>query len=216
MVHGYDFASTGDEDAKWLGREVVKTHIVGAKPHMSQEATVSNRVSRSTERGWDHEADPGHAELPIKFLKLEQAKPASTAGEDEKDWEPEEEADKLEGQPATEYRASAAHADYLAAAGPDMHPAPAPPCAHWPLYVFDLFKLVGPRTRGRTARTIAMVGPSTASSWSNCRCVSSATSSSALISTRFVLSFSALTSSPVGSGDVSPAPSASFNSSALS
>ncbi len=50
---------------------------------------------RGTDEGWEYEADPRHAELLIKSLSLEQAKPVSTAGEDEKEWKLEEEAEKL-------------------------------------------------------------------------------------------------------------------------
>ena len=89
MVHGDDFATTGkEEDTKWLETKLkerfeIKTHLIGKKENMSQEGKVLNRVLRRTEDGWEYEADPRHAELLVKSLKLEEAKPVSTAGEDE-------------------------------------------------------------------------------------------------------------------------------------
>ena len=56
----------------------------------------------------------------MKSLNLEDAKPATTAGEDEKEWKLEEDAEALEGRQATEYRGLAARANYLAADRPDM------------------------------------------------------------------------------------------------
>ena len=87
---------------------------------MSHEGKVLNRVLRRTEEGWEYEADPRHAELIIKSLKLEESKPVSTAGEDEKEWKLEEESESLEGAQAREYRALAARANYLAADRADI------------------------------------------------------------------------------------------------
>jgi hypothetical protein len=87
---------------------------------MSQEGKVLNRVLRRTEDGWEYEADPRHAELLVKSLNLEEAKPVSTAGEDEKEWKMEEESESLEGTQAREYRALAARANYLAADRADI------------------------------------------------------------------------------------------------
>jgi hypothetical protein len=126
MVHGDHFVTAGEEeDAKWLEckpkeRFEIKTHVIGSKSTMSQEGKVLNRVLRRTPEGWEYEADPRHAELIIKSLNLEDSKPVSTAGEDEKEWKIEEEAEKLEGQQATEYRALAARSNYLAADRPDI------------------------------------------------------------------------------------------------
>jgi hypothetical protein len=67
MVHGDDFATTGEEyDAKWLGRRLkerfeINIHLIGKKAHMSQEGKVLNRVLRRTGEGWEYEADPRHA-----------------------------------------------------------------------------------------------------------------------------------------------------------
>ena len=71
--------------------------MIGKTEHMSQEWKVLNRVLRRIEDGWEYEADPRHAELLVKSLNLEEAKPVSTAGEDEKEWKMEGESESLEG-----------------------------------------------------------------------------------------------------------------------
>ena len=126
MVHGDDFATTGKlEDATWLETELkdrfgIKTHIIGPGEGTSREGKVLNKVIRRTEDGWEYEADPRHAELRIKSLKLEESKPVSTAGEDEKEWKLGEEPESFEGIQAREYRALAARANYLAADRADI------------------------------------------------------------------------------------------------
>ena len=72
-----------------------------------------NRVVRWTPDGYELEADPRHAELIVKLLKVESAKPLSTPGVEGKEEEDEEEDVKLEGAQASDYRAIAARLNYL-------------------------------------------------------------------------------------------------------
>ena len=79
-----------------------------------------NRISRATDEGFEYEADQRHGEIIAKTLKLESSRAVSTPGEDGKPWLEEEEGKPLENTLATEYRALAARANYLAADRPDI------------------------------------------------------------------------------------------------
>ena len=58
--------------------------------------------------------------MTIKTLQLEKANSVNAPGEDQKPWLEEEEEKFLEGEAATEYRALAASANYLALDRPDI------------------------------------------------------------------------------------------------
>ncbi len=121
MVHGDDFATVGSaEDIRWLRKKLedrfeLKTTIIGSGSDEATEGRILNRIVRCTDEGWEYEADQRHAEYIVKALNLQDAKPVSTAGEEEKLWKQEEEAVKLDNGKSTEYRALAARANYLAA-----------------------------------------------------------------------------------------------------
>ncbi len=70
-----------------------------------------NRIVRYVEEGIEYEADPRHAELVVKMMKMEEANGVMTPGEKT---EEEEEGEAMTGEAATEYRAICARCNYLA------------------------------------------------------------------------------------------------------
>ena len=120
MVHGDDFVSVGrreqiEEFEGWLkDRFEIKTKKVGMDCDLCREARVLNRIVRVTDRGWEYEADQRHAEMIVKEMGLELAKPVATPGEEEKQWEAEENKVILDASQATKYRRIAARLNYLA------------------------------------------------------------------------------------------------------
>ena len=120
IVHGDDFISSAQpDDAKWLqerlgGRFEIKTNIIGSREGMAQEHRVLGRILRVTSSGWEMEADPRHAELLIKGLRLDTANGVKSPGEEPRAWVMEENAVPLSSAQSKEYRAMAARANYLA------------------------------------------------------------------------------------------------------
>ncbi len=120
LVHGDDFVSTGTrEEVRWFNKMLeqrfeVKTKVIGRGKGEDKEGKVLNRVIRVTEEGWEYEADQRHGEMIVNTLNLQEAKGVSSPGEEDKPWRLEEESRKLEGELATEFRALAARANYLA------------------------------------------------------------------------------------------------------
>lgn len=77
-----------------------------------------NRIVRHTDRGWQLEADPRHAEIIIEQLGVGGGRPVITPGiEDDDDENPEVD---IEGADATRFRGVAARCNYLAFDRPDL------------------------------------------------------------------------------------------------
>ena len=120
LVHGDDFiTSAAPQDAQWLqgrlgARFEIKSDIIGSGEAETKEHRVLGRIVRVTEQGWELEADPRHAELLIKGLRLEAANGVKSPGEDPRAWEIEENSVPLSAAESKEYRALAARANYLA------------------------------------------------------------------------------------------------------
>ena len=122
LVHGDDFVTSGvQREVHWFEERLnerfeVKTQIVGRATDRGEvsEARILGRILRAVEGGWEYEADPRHAELLIRNLRLEAANGVRSPGEDERPWAEEENSEPLRGTSATEYRALAARANYLA------------------------------------------------------------------------------------------------------
>ena len=120
LVHGDDFVTVGNRrDAHWFRDKLcqrfeIKTHMLGNGPREESEQRILGRIVRVTESGWEYEADPRHAELLIKALRLESANGVRSPGEESRPWEEEENGVPLQGSAATEFRALAARANYLA------------------------------------------------------------------------------------------------------
>ena len=86
MVHGDDFVVVGpdrhlDKVSKTLGDKYkIKVENLGLKEGEKSEVRILKKVVRMDERRLELEADPRHAELVIKELGLEAAKPTTTPG----------------------------------------------------------------------------------------------------------------------------------------
>ena len=123
LVHGDDYVTSGSaQDLDWLKLELekayeIKTSRVG--PGAESEGKVLNRILRIAGREWQLEADPRHSELIVEQLGLENCKPVSTAGAEEKEVENEEEAE-LEGPDVRLFRGVAARCNYLSMDRPDI------------------------------------------------------------------------------------------------
>ena len=123
LVHGDDYCSAGSSSSlDWLEdvlakKYEIKTQRVGrGKGRNGQskkkEGQVLNRVVRSTENGWELEADLRHAELIVEQLGLSSANPVSTPGipnmpDDDED-DDDDSVEWLSPAEATVYRAIAA------------------------------------------------------------------------------------------------------------
>ena len=120
LVHGDDFVTVGERrNIDWFNRRLslrfeIKTAIIGRGPNEVKEHRVLGRILRATDDGWEYEADPRHAELLIKALRLEAANGVRCPGEEDRPWQEEENGTPLRGSEASEYRALAARANYLA------------------------------------------------------------------------------------------------------
>ena len=86
MVHGDDFVAVGpnqhlDHVKQTLGEKYkIKVEELGNQKGQSAEVRILNKVVRITDNGIELEADPRHAELVVKELGLEGAKPAMVPG----------------------------------------------------------------------------------------------------------------------------------------
>ena len=126
LVHGDDYFSAGSKDSlSWLESELskkyeIKTNRIGHGTHCSAEGQILNRVVRATERGYELEADPRHAELVVEQLGLQTAKGVTTPGTDDPEDIDEESNELLGPSEATAFRGMAARCNYLSADRPDI------------------------------------------------------------------------------------------------
>ena len=124
LVHGDDYASSGrGPELAWLESELkkkfeIKTTVVSLESRDASEAKILNRIVRVTQKGWELEADPRHAELIIEDLGLQNSKGVVTPG-DENLCKSENDA-QLEGWQVQKFRSLAARANYLSADRPDI------------------------------------------------------------------------------------------------
>ena len=126
LVHGDDYFSAGDANGLvWLDKQLkgqyeIKTSRIGHGSHCSTEGQILNRVVRATDRGYELEADPRHAELIIEQLGLLSAKGVLTPGIDDSDDTSEQSDELLSQSDASAFRGMAARCNYLAADRPDI------------------------------------------------------------------------------------------------
>ena len=121
-VHGDDFTAAGPMTGlNWFNKEMankyeVKSEFLGPDGGQSKEIRVLNRVLRWTESGVEYEPDQRHAEIIMKSMGVQDAKPLSTPGanEDKDIVNIRSKSRVLTGKAATEYRALAARLNYLA------------------------------------------------------------------------------------------------------
>ena len=126
LVHGDDYFSSGlSDDLTWLQSRLekrfeIKTQRISGKSDHEKEGKILNRAVRWTQRGYEVEADPRHAELVIKQLDASSMKAISTPGVGGKEEEDAEEEYRLSGESATQYRSIAARLNYLSTERPDI------------------------------------------------------------------------------------------------
>ena len=120
VVHGDDYISVGHgENLKWLEsclktRYEIKTKMLGPHDHHEQEVKVLNRIIIWGQNGLGYDADPGHVEILIKDLGLENCTPGGTPGTSTEGRTKEDNQVLLEGKEETMYRAIVAMAKYIA------------------------------------------------------------------------------------------------------
>jgi hypothetical protein len=124
-VHGDDFFATGEAaDLDWFEKTLLKTFegkVKGRLKFDGDELRILNRVVRRTGDGYEWEADQRHAELLIESAGLDKdSRPLSNPGRKLTGKELETEPEPLEGQEATDFRARAARANFLATDRPDI------------------------------------------------------------------------------------------------
>ena len=129
-VHGDDFTCAGSTaDLRWLKSKMeekyeIACEVLGPEAGQQKEIRVLNRVIRWEDDGLAYEPDQRHAEIVIKDLGLEEAKPVSTPGAREElgkasalcstGVEAGEESPLLGAKDASAYRGIAARLNYLA------------------------------------------------------------------------------------------------------
>ena len=121
-VHGDDFTITGPAASlTWMdkvmsGRYEIKSEVLGPENGQTQELRILNRVLRWTGGGIEYEPDQRHAEIVVKEMNMQNAKPVGTpAVTDPKNIiEMRENSKCLEGREATAYRGLTARINFLA------------------------------------------------------------------------------------------------------
>ena len=130
-VHGDDFTASGsDLDLAWLQAQFkkrfeVKVQILGPGPGQEREVRILNRIITWTDGGLEYEPDQRHAEMVVRDLGLENAKPVATPGTREDQSlasvpaidaavEIEDESQLLNAAEAKLYRGVTARCNYLA------------------------------------------------------------------------------------------------------
>jgi hypothetical protein len=123
-VHGDDFLATGSAASlTWFEHTLLTTFegkVKGRLQKPGDELRILNRIARRTENGYEWEADQRHAELIIASAGLDsESKPLSNPGRKLAGKELDE-PDLLGAEAASEYRARAARANFLASDRPDV------------------------------------------------------------------------------------------------
>ena len=199
LVHGDDFMSTSSRTgAQWFQKQLerrfeIKSVLIGTGPQEVPEGRVLGRIVRAmTDGSWEYEADPRHAELLIRDMKLEEAKGVSSPGEEERPWEIEDHGEPLNPTEARNYRAAAARANYLAQDRADLQYAAkeacrgmaAPTVAHYrKLKRLVRYLISAPRVVSKFAvqKPIKNVDAMSDSDWAGCRRTARSTSGGALM-----------------------------------
>ena len=131
VVHGDDFSSlAADHELMWMKSKLeakyqIKTKVLGPDERDYKQVRVLNRVISWENGGITYEADPRHAELVIKQMKVEEANPVTSpgckpsSGHAAQGGSTDDEV-ALEAEERTAYRALAARCNFLAIDRPDI------------------------------------------------------------------------------------------------
>lgn len=125
VVHGDDFfAVARSDDLAWFERSLLgkfEGKVKGRLTSPGDELRILNRIARRTESGYEWEADQRHAELLVASAGLQaDSRPLSCPGRKLTGRELEAEPEALDSVAATDYRARAARANFLASDRPDI------------------------------------------------------------------------------------------------
>jgi hypothetical protein len=124
-VHGDDFLATGSASSlSWFERTLLTTFegkVKGRLQKPGDELRILNRIARRTEDGYEWEADQRHAEMIVASAGLDgESRPLTNPGRKLAGKELEVEPELLGAEAASEYRARAARANFLASDRPDI------------------------------------------------------------------------------------------------
>jgi hypothetical protein len=124
-VHGDDFFATGTaKELDWFESTLLtrfEGKVKGRLKECGNELRILNRVVRRTDAGYEWEADQRHAELLIAGAGLTQdSRPLSNPGRKLTAKELETEPELLDAEAASDFRARAARANFMASDRPDV------------------------------------------------------------------------------------------------
>ncbi len=124
-VHGDDFFAAGlPADLSWFERALLarfEGKVKGRLAHANDELRILNRVARRTHEGYEWEADQRHAGMLICGEGvLPESRGLSAPGRKQTKEELDREDVPLEPAAASEYRARAARANFMAVDRPDV------------------------------------------------------------------------------------------------
>jgi hypothetical protein len=124
-VHGDDFFATGTaKELDWFENTLLtrfEGKVKGRLKECGDELRILNRIVRRTDAGYEWEADQRHAELLIEGAGLtEDSRPLSNPGRKLTAKELETEPEPLDAMAASDFRARAARANFMASDRPDV------------------------------------------------------------------------------------------------
>ena len=124
-VHGDDVLATGSANSSsWFERSLLTTSegkVKGRLQKPGDELRILNRIARRTADGYEWEADQRHAEMIVASAGLDgDSRSLTTPGRKLVGKELELEPELLDSAAASEYRARAARANFLASDRPDI------------------------------------------------------------------------------------------------
>jgi hypothetical protein len=124
-VHGDDFLAAGSASSlSRFERTLLTTFegkVKGRLQKPGDELRILNRIARRTEDGYEWEADQRHAEMIVASAGLDgESRPLTNPGRKLAGKEIDDEPELLNAEAASEYRARAARANFLASDRPDI------------------------------------------------------------------------------------------------
>jgi hypothetical protein len=124
-VHGDDFLATGSASSlAWFERALLtkfEGKVKGRLQKPGDELRILNRIARRTADGYEWEADQRHAEMIVASAGLDDdSRPLTNPGRKLVGKEIDDEPELLEAGAASDYRARAARANFLASDRPDI------------------------------------------------------------------------------------------------
>ncbi len=124
-VHGDDFLATGSASSlAWFEHTLLTTFegkVKGRLQKPGDELRILNRIARRTTDGYEWEADQRHAEMIVSSAGLDDdSRPLTSPGRKLVGKEIEDEPELLDAEAASDFRARAARANFMASDRPDV------------------------------------------------------------------------------------------------